>query len=234
VARIADELGFLLWEEIPIYWQVAFGDMETFRDAENQLRELIRRDYNRASTILWSIGNETPDTEARDRFMAGLVRSARALDSTRLITAACSVQQGRFEDSLAPELDVLGINEYYGWYDPDFGNLERAVQMSDPEKPVLISETGADALAGLHDLAQPLSSEERQAEIYRRQFAILAGVPSICGIAPWLLYDFRSERRKSSVQRGFNRKGLIAEDKTTKKLAFEVLAGIYRAQAHQP
>lgn len=234
VARIADELGFLLWEEIPVYWQVAFGDMDTFRDAENQLRELIRRDYNRASTILWSIGNETPDTETRDRFMAGLVRSARALDSTRLITAACSVQQGRFEDSLAPELDVLGINEYYGWYDPDFGGLERAVQISDPEKPVIISETGADALAGLHDLAQLLSSEERQAEIYRRQFAALAGVPYICGTAPWLLYDFRSERRKSSVQRGFNRKGLIAEDKATKKLAFEVLAGIYRAQAHHP
>jgi beta-glucuronidase len=106
--------------------------------------------------------------------------------------------------------------------------------MSDPEMPVLISETGADALAGLHDTALPLSSEERQAELYRRQFAVLAGVPYICGTAPWLLYDFRSERRQSSVQRGFNRKGLIAEDKATKKLAFEVLAAIYRAQAHYP
>ena len=54
----------------------------------------------------------------------------------------------------------------------------------------------------------------------------------ICGVSPWLLYDFRSERRQSSVQRGFNRKGLIAEDKETAKQAFGVLAGIYRRLAN--
>lgn len=234
VARIADELGFLLWQEIPVYWQVAFENQETFQDADNQLRELIRRDYNRASTILWSIGNETPDTETRNHFMEGLTQSARAMDSTRLITAACSVQRGLFEDRLAPFLDVLGINEYYGWYDPDFGGLDHALKWSEPTGPVLISETGADALAGWHDPAQPLSSEERQVAIYRRQFTSLTGVSYICGSAPWVLYDFRSERRQSSVQRGFNRKGLIAEDKTTRKLAFGVLAEIYRTAAKPP
>jgi beta-glucuronidase len=49
------------------------------------------------------------------------------------------------------------------------------------------------------------------------------------GFCPWLLYDFRTERRQTRFQRGWNRKGLIAEDKTTKKLAFDVLAGYYRA-----
>jgi beta-glucuronidase len=55
----------------------------------------------------------------------------------------------------------------------------------------------------------------------------------ICGVSPWLLYDFRSERRQSSLQRGFNRKGLIAEDKQTIKQAFGVLADIYRRLAER-
>jgi beta-glucuronidase len=231
VARIADELGFLLWQEIPVYWEVDFDDPETYQDAENQLLELIGRDFNRASTILWSLGNETPDRSARNTFMKALAAAARQADTTRPITAACSVQNGRFEDPLSAFIDVLGINEYYGWYDPDFAGLEQAVRQSQPERPVLISETGADALAGRHDPDGLLSSEERQADIYRRQFQVLSNVPYICGTSPWLLYDFRSERRQSSVQRGFNRKGLIAEDKQTKKQAFEVLSAIYRDES---
>jgi beta-glucuronidase len=49
-------------------------------------------------------------------------------------------------------------------------------------------------------------------------------------MTPWLLYDFRSERRQTEFNRGFNRKGLIAQDKQTRKLAFEVLAAYYRAR----
>jgi beta-glucuronidase len=231
VARMADELGFLLWEEVPVYWDIDFASVDAYRDAENQLLELVHRDGNRASVIFWSLGNETPDKEERNRFMAGLSRAVRRADNTRLVTAACSVQDGRFEDRLGDVLDVVGFNEYFGWYDPDLGGLDRALHQSKPQKPVLISETGADALAGLHDARGILSSEERQAEVYRQQFKRLGGASFICGVSPWLLYDFRSERRQSSVQRGFNRKGLIAEDKTTKKLAFSVLAEIYRQLA---
>lgn len=120
--RIADEMGILLWEEIPVYWAIAFHDRETYADAENQLSELIRRDRNRASVIIWSGGNENPDTDDRLRFMAGLAQKARSLDDSRLVSAACLVNTAKLkiEDRLAEHLDVIGLNEYYGWYDPDF------------------------------------------------------------------------------------------------------------------
>jgi beta-glucuronidase len=233
VARIADEEGFLLWEEIPVYWTVDFASEDTYRDAANQLSELIRRDRNRASVILWSVGNETPDTPERTRFLGRLARLARELDPTRLVTAACTLQDGRIRDALEPSLDVLGLNEYFGWYDPDLAGLARTLAASTPTRPVLVSELGADALAGWRDPRRALSSEERQADIYRAQFEALEQASYICGVSPWLLYDFRSERRQSIVQRGFNRKGLIAEDKKTTKQAFGVLADIYRRLAER-
>ena len=231
VARIADEVGLLLWEEIPVYWEVDFASEDTWRDAANQLSELIRRDRNRASVILWSVGNETPDSPERTRFLGRLAELARLADPTRLITAACTLQDGRIQDSLEAGLDVIGLNEYFGWYDPDLAGLARTLAASTPTRPVIISETGADALSGWRDPRRPLSSEDRQAEIYRAQFEMLERASYICGVSPWLLYDFRSERRQSSLQRGFNRKGLIAEDKQTIKQAFGVLAGIYRRLA---
>jgi beta-glucuronidase len=235
VARQADEAGFLLWEEVPVYWDADFTSDDTYRDAENQLSELIRRDRNRASVILWSVGNETPDTAERTSFLSRLAGTAHRADPTRLVTAACTLQGGLIEDSLTSSLDVIGINEYFGWYDPDLSGLARVLERSTPDKPVLISEMGADALAGLRDSLEPLCSEERQARIYRQQFALLAGAPYICGVSPWLLYDFRSERRQSSIQHGYNRKGLIAEDKQRTKLAFDELAEIYRRiQARRP
>ena len=233
VARIADEEGLLLWEEIPVYWEVDFASEDTWRDAANQLSELIRRDRNRASVILWSVGNETPDSPERTRFLGRLAELARLADPTRLITAACTLQDGRIQDSLEAGLDVIGLNEYFGWYDPDLAGLARTLAASTPTRPVIISETGADALSGWRDPRRPLSSEDHQAEIYRAQFEMLERASYICGVSPWLLYDFRSERRQSSLQRGFNRKGLIAEDKQTIKQAFGVLADIYRRLAER-
>ncbi len=232
VAELADEMGLMLWCEIPVYWAIDFANPETYADAENQLLEMIARDENRASVILWGVGNENADTEARYQFMARLAAAARAADSTRLIGAACLINREKFciEDRLTAHLDVIGINEYFGWYEPDFGGLERLLANSHPDRPVVISETGADALAGHHGRIDELFTEECQAEIFRRQVAILAKTPWVQGLFPWLLYDFRSERRQTVFQRGLNRKGLIAEDKTTKKQAFYVLADYYRSR----
>ncbi len=233
VAEIADELGLMLWEEIPVYWAIDFDDPAVFADAENQLLELIRRDRNRASVIAWSVGNENADTDARLAFMGGLAEAARRADPTRLVTAACLVnpRKLKIEDRLADRLDVVGINEYFGWYVPDFEGLRTLLTNSRPEKPVIISETGAGAVAGMHGSVDAMFSEERQAEFYRRQFAILSDFAGVRGTCPWVLYDFRSPRRQTSYQRGFNRKGLIAEDKETKKAAFAVVADAYRRLA---
>lgn len=230
VARIADELGFLMWAEVPVYWAIDFENPATFTDAENQLRELIRRDRNRASVILWGVGNENADTDERYGFMSGLAKTARREDPTRLVSAACLINRDTFriEDRLAEHLDVIGLNEYFGWYEPDMTGLERLLANSDPGKPVIISETGADAKPGHRASGRVLFGEDWQAEFYRRQSEVLDRFPYVRGMAAWLLYDFRTPRRQTSFQRGLNRKGLIAEDKQTKKLAFEVLAGLYR------
>jgi len=230
VAQIADELGLLLWEEVPVYWAIQFDNPATLDDARNQLLELIQRDANRASVILWGVGNENADTDARYEFMRTLAEAAKAADPTRLVGAACLINREHFriEDRLAAHLDVIGINEYFGWYEPDFDGLRRLLANSTPDKPVILSETGADALAGHRGGERELFTEDCQAAIYRQQIALLRGVPWLCGMTPWLLYDFRSERRQTVFNQGFNRKGLMAEDKTTRKLAFEVLAAYYR------
>lgn len=229
VARIADEEGMLLWEEIPVYWAIAFENVQTYENAENQLVELIRRDANRASVILWGVGNENADTEARLAFMRGLAQAARAADPSRLIAAACLINRETFriEDRLTEHLDVIGLNEYFGWYEPGFDGLERLLANSTPDRPVVISETGAEAATGLHGPESRLFTEERQALVLKRQVEIAAAAPYVAGVFVWLLYDFRSDRRQTGYQRGWNRKGVIAEDKTTRKLGFDALTRAY-------
>ncbi len=232
VAELADEMGMLLWEEIPVYWAIDFANPDTLDDARNQLRELIARDRNRASVILWGVGNENADTDARYRFMAALADEARRLDPTRLVTAACLINRETFsiEDRLAAHLDVIGLNEYFGWYEPDFAGLERLIANSSPDRPVVVSETGADALAGHHGSERELFTEEMQAAVHAGQIAVIRDVPWIQGLFPWLLYDFRTERRQTEFQKGWSRKGLIAEDKETRKQAFGAYAEFYRSK----
>ena len=112
--------------------------------------------------ILWGVGNENADTDTRLDFMRGLVEAARAEDPSRLVTAACLINRETFriEDRLADYLDVIGLNQYFGWYEPGFEGLKRLLQNSDPDRPVVISETGADAVAGFARARHPV--------VYRR------------------------------------------------------------------
>jgi len=230
VAEIADEMGLLLIAEIPVYWAIDFANPDTLDDALTQLSELIRRDHNRASVIAWSIGNENADTDARLAFLTRLAERARALDPTRLITAACLIDRETFSiaDRLAAVVDVIGLNEYFGWYEPGFDNLVRLLDNSAPDRPVVISETGADAVTGYEGEPGRLFTEAHQAHVHTRQLEIVTGYPYIAGFFPWILYDFRTERRQTDLQRGYNLKGLIDRNKTDKKAAFHVVAAAYR------
>lgn len=229
-ARIADEVGVLLWEEVPVYWAVAFDNPATYADAENQLAELVLRDRNRASVAIWSVGNENADTDSRLSFMAGLAAAARRLDGTRPISAACLINHEKLaiQDRLVDALDIIGINEYYGWYDPDFGKLPAILENSAPTKPVVVCEFGGDARLGERGTVDDLWTEDKQASLYKKQVEVLGSCPYIRGTTPWILYDFRCPRRLNRHQELFNRKGLIDEDRVTKKLAFQVMAEFYR------
>ncbi len=138
--RLADELGLLVWSEIPVYWNVRFESERTLAVARTQLAEMIERDRNRASVVIWSIGNETPENAPRHRFMRTLAERARELDPTRLVSAALltgpetlvpfmtryyvpallGLVRGEWpfvvKDPLVDAVDVAALNEYFGWY----------------------------------------------------------------------------------------------------------------------
>ena len=88
LAKLCDELGILLWEEIPVYWNINWTNPKTQASAKSMLSQLIKRDWNRASIVIWSLGNETPYSSERMNFMIRQKETAISLDSTRLISAA--------------------------------------------------------------------------------------------------------------------------------------------------
>ena len=88
MTRMADRQGVMVWSEIPIWQHISYEKPEVYAKAQAMLGEMIRRDRNKASVILWSVANETPTNAARTEFLANLAGEARKLDDTRLITAA--------------------------------------------------------------------------------------------------------------------------------------------------
>jgi beta-glucuronidase len=235
--RAADELGLMVWAEIPVYWTIEWDNPETLKNASQQLVEMIERDKNRVSIIIWSVGNETPLGASRLKFMSELVNVARRLDASRLLSAALErheldSQTQMIDDPLGSLLDVLGCNEYLGWYDGLPDRADGVIWQTKYDKPLVITEFGADALKGLHGDALTRWSEEYQASVYKHQIAMLEKIPFLRGITPWILTDFRSPRRPlPGIQDYWNRKGLISE-RGERKQAFFVLRQFYERLAH--
>lgn len=232
MVREAEKMGFLIWSEIPVYWTILFDNEGTYANAENQLTEMISRDKNRAAIILWSVANETPEGEARLSFLRNLAKHAKALDKTRLITAALDTQSegddGKLiEDPLGDIVDVIGINNYCGWYGGTPESCATLKWASEYNKPMLMSEIGGGALFGLHGEKNERWTEEYQAEVYRNNIAMMQNIDFMAGVSPWILMDFRSARRPlKRIQEDFNRKGLISEQ-GMKKQAFFILRDYY-------
>jgi len=231
--RAADSLGYLVWSEIPVYWTIDFSSKAVLEKAKTQLEEMIARDRNRASIIIWSVGNETPVSPVRTEFMRQLVEAARSFDSTRLVSAALEVHYASgkdlnlVDDPLGAYVDIVAFNEYLGWY----GGLPSACRNTNwntpYNKPLFISEMGAGAKAGLLADSLTIFSEEYQEWFYKEQVDMLKRMPSkFVGISPWILADFRSPKRNNILQDGWNRKGLFSE-KGEKKKAFYVLRDYY-------
>ncbi|MFL5744323.1 MAG: glycoside hydrolase family 2 TIM barrel-domain containing protein [Niastella sp.] len=236
MTRTADSLGILVWSEIPVYWTVDFSSPEVFEKAHTQLTEMITRDHNRASIIIWSVGNETPVNPVRTNFMHNLISAARSLDSTRLVSAALEVnyQPGvnRIDDPLGEYVDLVAFNEYLGWYAGLPDKCRSANWEVVYNKPFFISETGAETLGGFHGDSLTRWSEEYQEWYYREQVAMFKRMPdNFAGLSPWILCDFRSPRRNNQTfQEGWNNKGLI-DQKGRKKKAFNVLKEYYEERA---
>jgi beta-glucuronidase len=232
MVREADRLGIMVWSEIPVYWTILWENPATLDNARSQLSEMIARDKNRAAVVIWSMANETPLSDARLSFLRNLVTHARSLDPTRLISAAMerhyvNATTQMIDDPLGEFLDVLGCNEYVGWYDGLPDKADRLEWRTKYEKPLIMSEFGGDALFGKHGEVLARWTEEYQENLYRHQIAMLKRIPFLRGTAPWILMDFRSPRRPlPNIQDYWNRKGLIS-NRGEKKKAFYVLQRYY-------
>ena len=237
IIRLADQLGIMVWEEIPVYWTIDWENESTYQNAENQLTEMISRDKNRAAVIIWSMANETPVKPARNRFLTQLATQARTLDNTRLISAA--LEQKDFEgnpmirtisDPFAEVVDILSFNQYIGWYDGLPDKCDQINWKIPYNKPVVISEFGAGAKYGYRGDSLTRWTEDYQAHLYRKTLKMISRIDNLSGFSPWILVDFRSPRRPlPGIQEGWNRKGLISEQGEKKK-AFEILRAYYQGR----
>ena len=231
MVREAEKMGILVWSEIPVYWTIAWKNPKTYENAQNQLRDMIARDHNRANVIIWSIANETPHSQERDTFLGNLAQYARSLDNTRLISMAMEVTGAsnyvnRLNDNMNKYVDVVSFNQYIGWY-RDVNDAPKMKWEIPYNKPVIVSEFGGGAKYGYHGAKNQRWTEEFQENLYIENTAMLDKIEGLSGTTPWILKDFRSPRRVlPDVQDYYNRKGLVS-DKGEKKKAFYILKQWY-------
>ena len=234
MVREAEKMGIMVWSEIPCYWTIAWTNSKTYENAQNQLRDMIARDHNRANIIIWSIANETPHSNQRDAFLGKLAKYARGLDSTRLISMAMEVTGAsnyvnRLNDNMHEFVDVVSFNQYIGWY-RDVNDAPKMKWEIPYNKPVIVSEFGGGAMYGYHGAKNQRWTEEFQENLYRENTAMLDKIEGLSGTTPWILKDFRSPRRVlPGIQDYYNRKGLVS-DKGEKKKAFFVLKEWYEGK----
>ena len=237
MVRMAEKMGLLVWDEIPVYWTIQWDNPDTYANALNQLTEMIERDQNRAAVIIWSLANETPHGDSRLRFLSNLAKAARAKDDSRLLSMAMerndkSANVLSIKDDMSQYVDIISCNQYMGWYDGNNEKLTRVSWEVDYDKPLVFSEMGGGAVAGYHGDKSQYWTEEYQEELYKNTLQMIDTRmnPALSGMSPWILMDFRSPRRLlPNVQDGYNRKGLIS-NRGEKKKAFFVLRDWYNSK----
>jgi beta-glucuronidase len=225
IVRMAEKMGLMMWEEIPVWQQIAFADSTVPPKISEMLQEMLRRDKNRCGIIIWSMSNETAPGKDRDHVLASTTQLCRSIDSTRLISSAFnhvkySGDSMVINDRLGAYFDVLAVNEYVGWYVPWPAKPGVLTVTSNFNKPLIMTEFGAEALYGNHGPADTASSwsEEYQEQLYKDQLTMFRKIPFLKGTCPWILYDFRAPPRMHPVfQNGWNRKGLLSEQGYKKK-----------------
>ena len=243
---LADRVGLLVIAETPGV-SLTFSDEPAIIEARRvQLRQdlvdMVRRDRNRACVIAWSIGNEPltkpfhtqgdapPEAVQRGKtFFDNIFDHIHALDGTRPATMV-SVQGGP-PDWLAKG-DFICTNSYDGWYAVS-GRLEDAAEVVEreltglhahfPNKPLMISEFGADAVAGMHDQPALMWDEEFQAEMIAMYLRFAAKHDWVIGTHPWAFADFRTSQSTMRVD-GLNFKGVFTRDRRPKLAAHKLRA----------
>ncbi|KAL5344123.1 glycoside hydrolase superfamily [Aspergillus crustosus] len=205
----------------------------TRRAHEQALRELVARDKNHPSVIMWAIANEPASNEEGSReYFAPLVEVAREIDPAhRPITFANLGQATYANDRISDLFDVLCLNRYYGWYSFTGDLAEAEAQLEAelqgwvetyPGKPIIISEYGADTLAGLHSVLGLLWSEEFQVEFLDTYHRVFDRVDAVVGEHVWNFADFQTNLGIQRVDG--NKKGVFTRDRKPKAAAHALRA----------
>jgi beta-galactosidase len=224
----ADELGFVLWTEIPL--NSALDDSDAFRaNLAQQLRELIQQNREHPSVAIWGVGNEVyRSDEIVTHLLADLHAQAKREDPTRLTAYAhCCAPD---DHPMALQTDLTGYNRYWGWYDgqlSDFGPWADALHAKLPQRSIAISEYGAGASALQEEdppkRPQPASRwhpEQYQALFHEAYWPQIAARPWLAGSFVWLAFDHASAGRNEGDRPGFNDKGLVTYDRKMRKDAY--------------
>jgi beta-glucuronidase len=204
---------------------------DTIDDASREvhaqaIRELVARDKNHPSVVLWSIANEPEsDTEASVAYFQPLFALTRQLDPSRPVGSANMAFAPHGRDRLQALGDVVMLNRYYGWYlhTGDLASAEKALQAeleawAAEGKPILVTEYGADTLAGLHSVVSQPWTEEYQADFLDMYHRVFDRVDAVVGEQVWNFADFATA---SSVGRvAGNKKGVFTRDRHPKTAAF--------------
>jgi beta-glucuronidase len=242
--RLADREGMLVIDEIPAV-KLYFGDSDAniqarLEQCRQDILELVTRDKNHPSVLMWSLANEptsnrfinsggadlplNDDYKAKGRsFFESLFGYARTLDATRpfTITAMSATEPAWFELS-----DVICLNRYNGWYlhpgDPAAGGTLLGPEVDALHarlgKPIMLTEFGADTIAGVHAEPPEMWSEEYQAALLDAVLDACASRPFIVGTQFWVLCDFKTPQAVGRAG-GMNLKGVFTRDRRPKLAA---------------
>ncbi|XP_023033558.1 beta-glucuronidase isoform X1 [Drosophila willistoni] len=224
--QFADRHGIMIIDECPSVDTENFSQ-ELLDKHKSSLEQLVHRDRNHASVVMWSIANEprTRETNAGTYFQF-VANYTRSLDKTRPITAA--IAQPHTEDKAGNSLDIISFNRYNAWYSNP-GRLDMVTQRVIDEasgwykkynKPVIMAEYGADTMDGLHMQPAYVWSEEFQSEVFSRHFRafdVLRRKGWFIGEFVWNFADFKTAQSYTRV--GGNKKGVFTRARQPKAAA---------------
>lgn len=222
--QLADEQGILIISEAPaVSINFEFVNEKTLETHLKVLAELIERDRNNPSVIMWSVANEaTSDRPEAVPYFKALSELVRSMDATRPVTMiTCKADQDRVMEFF----DVVGVNLYPGWYELPGQVAEAKIEMrailermyAKFQKPIFITEFGADTIAGLHSLPAEQWSEEYQTELVLGLIEVMRELDYVVGEHVWNFADFRTAQ--NFVRVGGNKKGVFTRERQPKMIA---------------
>lgn len=235
VLQMADRLGFYVIAEVPaVSLNFKHVTEKTLANHKQAITELIQRDRHHPCVIAWSLGNEPgiwgepeANSETADQYWADIFSLAKTIDPSRPLTLP-TFPRWKDKDLVYKYCDFLSINRYWGWYEIP-GEIEKAGELLKDEliqlfqryqKPILVSEFGADTIEGLHATYPQLFTEEYQTALIERYFEIIESLPFTIGEHIWNFADFRTAQHFRRVV--FNRKGVFNRQREPKAAAFAI------------